>query len=181
MAPWCINITERRHQVAALRDSLDLDRAVTVCVVQSAQCTMNCRDPICSRQFSRVVNSHSREYVRRALGHAKLGLFSSGGAASALSHRTIKRNTQLKFEDWVKACKNIRTLNGYYKCRFYLACNCIILFYIYICLYKLQYFIICSNLIKHTGVYQAYMFCRWSSYWTYQRCDLIQNRNDTYY
>ena len=53
--------------MAALRDSLDLDRAVTVCVVQSAQCTLNCRDPICSRQSSRVVNRHRREYVRRAL------------------------------------------------------------------------------------------------------------------
>ena len=32
MAPWCIYITERRHQVAALRDSLGLDRVVRVYV-----------------------------------------------------------------------------------------------------------------------------------------------------
>ena len=58
-----VYITERRHNVAALRESLGLDLVVTVYVVQSAQCTLNCRDPICSRQFSRVVNRHSREYV----------------------------------------------------------------------------------------------------------------------
>ena len=60
-------ITERRHNVTALRESLCLDLVVTVYVVQSAQCTLNCRDPICSRHFSRVVNRHSRDYVRRAL------------------------------------------------------------------------------------------------------------------
>ena len=48
---------------AVLRESLGLDRVVTV----SAQWTLNCRDPIGSRQFSRVVNRCSREYVRRAL------------------------------------------------------------------------------------------------------------------
>ena len=36
-------------------------------MVQSAQWTLHGRDPIGSRQFSRVVNRHSREYVRRAL------------------------------------------------------------------------------------------------------------------
>ena len=46
---------------AALRGSLGLDRVVTVYVVQSAQWTLG------SWQFSRVVNRHSREYVRRAL------------------------------------------------------------------------------------------------------------------
>ena len=53
--------------MASLRESLGLDLVVTVYVVQSAQCTLNCRDPICSRQFSRVINRHSREYVRQAL------------------------------------------------------------------------------------------------------------------
>ena len=43
---------------AVLRESLGLDRVVT---------RLNCRDPIGSRQFSRVVNRCSREYVRRAL------------------------------------------------------------------------------------------------------------------
>ena len=51
---------------AASRESLGMDRVVTMYVVQSAQWTLNCRDPICSRQFSWVVNRHSREYVRRA-------------------------------------------------------------------------------------------------------------------
>ena len=51
---------------AVLREPIVLDRVVTVYVVQSAQCTLNCRDPMGSRQFSRVVNRHSREYVRRA-------------------------------------------------------------------------------------------------------------------
>ena len=67
MAPWCIYITERRHIVAALRESLGMDLVVTVYVAQSAQSMLQCRDPVCSRQFSRVVNRHSREYVRRAL------------------------------------------------------------------------------------------------------------------
>ena len=56
--------------MGALRESLGLDLVVRVYVAQSAQCTLNCRDPICSRQFSRVVNRHSRENVRRALGPA---------------------------------------------------------------------------------------------------------------
>ena len=55
------------HVTEALRESLGLDLVVTVYVVQSAQWTLNCRDPICSRQFSWVVNRHSRENVRRAL------------------------------------------------------------------------------------------------------------------
>ena len=52
---------------AVLRGALGLDRVVTVYVVQSSLCTLNCHDPICSWQFSRVVNRQSREYVRRAL------------------------------------------------------------------------------------------------------------------
>ena len=60
-------ITKRRQQVAVLRELLGLDRVMTMCVVQSAQWTLNCRDAICSRQFSQAVNRHSREYVRQAL------------------------------------------------------------------------------------------------------------------
>ena len=70
MPPRWIYITERRHRVAGLRESLGLDRVMTVYVVQSAQWTLNCHDPICSRQFTRVVNKRSREYVRQALKHA---------------------------------------------------------------------------------------------------------------
>ena len=51
---------------AVSREPLGLDRVVTVYVVQSAQLTLNCRDPMGSRQFCRVVNRHRREYVRRA-------------------------------------------------------------------------------------------------------------------
>ncbi len=63
-------ITERRHNVAALRESLGLDLVVTAYVAQSSQCTLNCRDPICSRQFTRVVNRHSLEYVRRVYANS---------------------------------------------------------------------------------------------------------------
>ena len=58
---------------AVLRESLGLDRVVTVYVAWSAQWTLNCRDPIGSRHFSRVVNRCSRECVRRALGRPTTG------------------------------------------------------------------------------------------------------------
>ena len=71
----CLN-TRWHHDAytsAVLRESLGLDRVVTV----SAQWTLNCRDPIGSRQFSRVVNRCSREYVRRALHRSSWPTFCS--------------------------------------------------------------------------------------------------------